>query len=310
MQIVKNIVTKVHLYLMYFFVNLRRFSTSLIKHRHLTASDIGQFNHKGFVRLGIASFCGISAKLAPMIDELNNTGTIRDPAYTVIGRNDRGVKAVAVDLNSDFLWDYVLTKELYELIRGYYGRNFFLRNNPTIEFSYDGESNDAQKFHLDWGLQQVSLMVNLIDVSTASTHMEYLVGSNRKYYLSQLDRDSDRCRRAVRDHISAYPQSQETTVGVADSAFIFDAGNGFHRQVKGGRRIMLHMNFVENLAFTYWDSRWQPPAGSEAFWFSELSDVTQKRIEHAGLPSTLFNLVNRSCARQLLTPLIYRQTLA
>ncbi len=212
-----------------------------------------------------------------------------------------------MDINTEFLWDHVLTKELYDLIHVYYGKGFYLRNNPTIEFSYDGEVSDAQKFHLDWGLQQISLMVNLSDVSSASTHMAYLVGSNRKYYFSQLHRDSDRCKRMVAEFSSAHPDNYETTVGDADSAFIFDAGNGLHRQVGGGERIILHLNFVENLAFTYWDSAWQPSTNSSAYWFSKLTETTQKRAEQAGLPGTLFELITQKSTRKFGVPTIYQQ---
>lgn len=307
MQIVEKAATKARLYLAYSLVNLRRFANEVVRPRPEPLSNTEAFKRKGFVLANLTSIPGVSAKLRPVIDELRLTGEIRDPAYTVIAKNERGVKAVAVDMNAEFLWDHVLTKELYDLIHGYYGRGFYLRNNPTIEFSYEGEANDAQKFHLDWGLQQISLMVNLSDVSPASTHMAYLVGSNRKYYFSQLHRDSDRCKRVVADFSSAHPDNHETTVGDADSAFVFDAGNGLHRQVGGGERIMLHLNFVENLAFTYWDPAWQPSANSGAYWFSGLTEATQERIEKAGLPRTLFDLITQKSARKFGVPKIYRQ---
>ncbi len=307
MQVIKKAATKARLYLAYSLVNLRRFSNEVVRKRANPFSSNEVFKCKGFVLANLASIKGVSARLHPVIDELRRLGDVRDPAYTIIGKNERGVKAVAVDMNTEFLWDHVLNRELYDLIRGYYGRGFHLRNNPTIEFSYAGEVNDAQKFHLDWGLQQISLMVNLSDVSPTSTHMAYLLGSNRKYYFSQLHRDSDRCKRMVAKFSSAYLDNYETTVGDADSAFVFDAGNGLHRQVGGGERIMLHLNFVENLAFTYWDSAWQPSGNSSAYWFSKLTEATQKRIEQAGLPQTLFDLITQKSARKFGVPQIYRQ---
>lgn len=135
--------------------------------------------------------------------------------------------------------------------------------------------------------------------------MAYLVGSSRKYYFSQLHRDSDRCKCVVADLSSAHLDNLETTVGDADSAFVFDAGNGFHRQVGGGERVMLHLNFVENLAFTYLDPAWQPRANSSAYWFSVLTEATQKRIEQAGLPRTLFDLITKNSDRKFGVPQIY-----
>ena len=134
MKIVKKIFFKGRLYLFYFLVNLRRFATGMLK-PHLISSDIKAFKHKGFIRADLESFQGISARLSPVINELKNTGTINNPGYVVLGKNNWGVKGVAVDINQEFLWDHVLTKELFQLIRGYYGRDFFLRNKTTIEFS-------------------------------------------------------------------------------------------------------------------------------------------------------------------------------
>lgn len=72
---------------------------------------------------------------------------------------------------------------------------------------------------------------------------------------------------------------------------------------------MLHLNFVENLAFTYWDSEWQPPAVSRAYWFSDVSNSTQKYIKRADLPITLLDLVNKKCGRKLGIPRIYCHSL-
>ena len=229
MQIVEKITVKCSLYSAYSLVNLRRFLIGLLNFIFKRNSYNVEFKSNGFVRTKIASFNGLSAKLKPIIEEIKSAEGTSDPSYTVIGKNDRGVKAVAVNINAEFLWDHIFTKELYDLIRGYYGRDFYLRNNPTIEFSYKEEVNDAQKFHLDWGLQQISVMVNLSDVSLTSTHMTYLVGSNKKYYFSQPHRDNDRFKRTVNDFRLAYPEKLVTTVGTADSAFVFDAGNGLHR---------------------------------------------------------------------------------
>ena len=307
MRIVEKIAVKLRLYFAYSLVNLRRFLIGLLNLIFKRNSYNEEFKSNGFVRTKIASFNGLSAKLKPIIGGIKATEGTSDSSYTVIGRNDRGVKSVAVNINAGFLWDYIFTKELYELIRGYHSRDFYLRNNPTIEFSYKEEENDAQKFHLDWGLQQISVMVNPTDVSLFSTHMIYLVGSNKKYYFSQLHRDNDRFKNTVEGFRKAYPENSVTTVGAADSAFVFDAGNGLHRQVNGDERIMLHPNFVENLAFTYWNSGWQPSINSGAYWFSALNEASKKNIEKAGLPSSLFDLVTRKIPKKFGVPKIYRQ---
>ena len=75
---------------------------------------------------------------------------------------------------------------------------------------------------------------------------------------------------------------------------IFDAGCGYHRQISGGKRVMLHLNFTENLAYTGWKKNWNPP--DHDYWFSEKNN---------NLHDKLFTLVNRKFKASLLTPSIY-----
>ena len=86
-------------------------------------------------------------------------------------------------------------------------------------------------------------------------YMEYLLGSANKLYFRHPDRLSNGFKKNVKKYLNTYPQSILKTLGQKDDTFIFDAGNGYHRQVGGGSRIMLHLNFVENLAYTNWDNK-------------------------------------------------------
>ena len=38
-------------------------------------------------------------------------------------------------------------------------------------------------FHVDGGLRQLSVMINLTDLKNENTHMEYLVNTNHQYFL-------------------------------------------------------------------------------------------------------------------------------
>ena len=303
LNIIQKVVFKTRQYITYSALNFRRLMKS--RPQPKIDSEITRFVQKGFIKSNLKPVLGLSSYLAPVIKELLETGRSSNDEFRVVFANGRGVKTVAVDPNADFLFFNIFTRELYELIRGYYGKTFYLRNNPTIEFSYEDEINDAQKFHLDWGLQQVSLMVNLSDVEQGSTHMIYLTGSNRRYYFSQQHRDSEKSRRDIEAFLASNPDCQETTLSARDGAFVFDAGNGFHRQVAGGFRVMLHLNFVENLAFTYWDNLWMPDLASNAYWFAVMKQKSLSKAEKAGIPVELFSLIERRLPGGLGVPKIY-----
>ncbi len=81
MKILEKVATKARLYLAYSLVNLRRLAGEVVR---LHYSNAATFKRKGFILAGLAAMPGISARLRPVIDELRNTGEVRDPAYKVI----------------------------------------------------------------------------------------------------------------------------------------------------------------------------------------------------------------------------------
>lgn len=289
----------------YFFVNIRRFycGLNLQKEKDDLASA---FLEHGFVNFSPSSSRGFSDYLNPLIRNFIETGEGSNNEFKILSRNEFGIKSLSVDVNSEFLFKYIFTKDVYDLVRKYYGKEFYLRNNPTIEFNYSGESSSAQTFHLDWGLRQISVMFNLNDVTEASTHMIYLTGSQKRYLFSQPDRDSVAEQRRVKEYLEKFPRNVKLTTGKKDAASIFDAGNGYHRQVAGTERIMLHLNFVENLAFSHWDPNWIPAATpGEDYWFSNYSDTSEKLIQQSGIPRDFFSLVFRRAAPAIGIPKIY-----
>lgn len=287
----------------YWFVNLRHF---LIK-RMDSSEAAASFKARGFLIHQPPSVVGLADSLSSVLNKFLTSGECESGnKFTVLSRNDFGVKSVAVDLNSPFLFQYVFTKSLYELIHSYYGRGCYLRNNPTIEISYDGEVNDAQKFHIDWGLNQISVMFNLSDLKESSTHMVYMAGSNQRRYFWQPDRDSVQSKSDVSTYLMNNPECIVNTIGPKDTVSIFDAGNGFHRQVAGSGRIMLHLNIVENFAFTYWDLNWLPAADPGAnYWFSKPSENTDSLIRQTELPEDFFALVFQRHSRGLGVPRLF-----
>lgn len=290
----------------YFFINLRFFLRNIFLNNKFLKinSKVKEFEKHGIIKIGVP---GISEYLLSMIGKTEYINQNKsDLDIKIINQNEHGIKGMSVDICSDFLWKYVFTKEIYEILLGYYKGDFYLRNNPVIVFNYDGETHGAQAYHLDWGLRQTSIMINLTDVIAASTQMTYLLKSNKSYWFKHPNRESDKFKKMVLKYKSNNPNCSYNTQSNRDTLFIFDAGNGFHRQVPGGQRIMLHLNFVDNLAFTEWDKNWEPASNSQKeVWFSNSSKKIDELILKSGLPSKMFSLVLQNHKPGILTPLIF-----
>ena len=122
--------------------------------------------------------------------------------------------------------------------------------------------------------------------------MEYLKKSNKKYRFKIPERENQKEINKVEKISKNYETVR--TIGEIGKISIFDAGCGYHRQVSGGKRVMLHLNFTENLAYTGWKKNWNPPYHD--YWFSEKNN---------NLHDKLFTLVNRKFKASMLTPSIY-----
>jgi hypothetical protein len=85
----------------------------------------------------------------------------------------------------------------------------------------------AQKFHTDRKLSQVTLMMLIQDLGIDDTHMQYAVGSNRARVPHVMHKD----RYSFQDSWIAEQFQICDLVGPKGSVFLFNAGDGFHRQV-------------------------------------------------------------------------------
>jgi hypothetical protein len=289
-----SIKNRIIIRIMYVITNIKFFLRKLFnfkKNNDLT---------KEFIQNGIieVNANGISNEILKLLEKNK-----LDSNLTVVNKNKNGFKGISVGLESEFLWDYIFTNEIYNLIEGYFGGDFYLRNCPIIVFNYDDEEHGAQNFHLDWGLRQLSIMVSLTDVTEKSTHMEYLINSNQDSYFKHPDRFSNKFKSKVKSFLLNNPKSLFKTIGKKDQLFLFDAGNGFHRQVGGGHRIMLHLNFVDNLAFTNWSKNWSPNSDNEndPIWFQDISEP----IKSSKFSKNTFSLVLRNKKPGLLIPKIF-----
>ena len=275
----------------YTLVNARRYFVEMPQKRkaenHLLRKGFIKYDSK--LGAGLAEYLGDIIE-NPAVAEMSSLGH-----FKILQQSEFGMKSIAVDASSEFLHKYVFTEELFTKLRDFYGKPFFLRNNPTIEFSYDGEENNAQLFHLDWGLKQSSVMFNLSDLDKSATHMEYIIGSNRQYKFTHPSRFSNREVKRARWCQQNLPL--ETTIGKTGQVSVFDAGCGYHRQIGGGRRVMLHLNFTENLAFTNWSKDWSPD--NAFYWFAKHRVKSDLKIANR-----VFDIVNKDMKPGFLVPKI------
>tara|TARA_B100000963_G_scaffold274789_1_gene243007 strand:- start:3514 stop:4416 length:903 start_codon:yes stop_codon:yes gene_type:complete len=290
------ILKKIKHRLFYLLINIRFFIRTLVGKKSGSAKLLSK---NGIIKLKCD---GISDHILNLIDDFKNNKN--DSNFKILNKNNDGIKSLRVNLESEFLWKYIFTDEIYKTIRGYYGGNFYLRNNPSIIFNYDNEKHGAQLYHLDWGLRQVSIMVSLSDVLNESTHMKYILKSNNSYWFKHPDRNSISFQNKV-DKLKRKDELIFSTIGSKDNLYIFDAGNGFHRQVGGGKRIMMHFNFVENFTFTDWDKAWSPGLKSnDDIWFSKPSKKIDNFISKSPFPKEVFSIVHRKYEPSLFTPSI------
>lgn len=143
------------------------------------------------------------------------------------------------------LLKFFSNERLIKLVNDYYGRQAYYRNLPVLSETSvrDSSAQDATyKFHVDYGLKQVSFMLLLNDVSMDDTHMVYANGSHLKTLPHSMVSD----RYSFDDEIVFSKYQLTHVVGKKGTLFIFDAGNGLHRAMPkpGTTRRILHMNMT------------------------------------------------------------------
>ena len=287
---IRQILRKIRFIPIYSVLNLRRF---------LSENKIKKIENNELLKNGFTQFHSKNGeKIKNLLNDIINKPEKAEKSklgiFKILYKNNFGVKTIVVDASSQFLHELVFIDEILDKLRNYYGKEFYLRNNPTIEFNYDDEVNDAQFFHLDYCAKQTSVMINLNKINVSSTHMEYIKKTNKYYRFTIPNREEPKEINNV-NKISKKNDVVKTIGDVGDIS-IFDAGSGYHRQVGGGKRIMLHLNFTENLAHTGWKKNWKPKELD--YWFSN---------KNINLENKLFKLVTKKLNKSFFTPNIYHQ---
>ncbi len=142
------------------------------------------------------------------------------------------------------LRDLFFAPDLSAILYNFFKRQIYHRNYPIIfRTRYEGKypENPQGKFHKDGGLGQISFMLLLNDLTMEDTHMEYALGSHRKW---ASFRDMDRFsypEKRVEDQFEIYH-----CLGEMGTLFIFDASHGFHRATYKlhTERTVLHLNIT------------------------------------------------------------------
>lgn len=134
-------------------------------------------------------------------------------------------------------------EQLMNVIGNYYGRNFYYRNQPSIQkvdFSLDDKARDTGKWHID-PLHQVSIMIYASDVEETDTHTEYRKGSHRRRRIGRVRLT----REEVDNDYNNWPNITKA-LGKAGTVFVFDTF-GYHRafyQTQGKPRRLMHLNIT------------------------------------------------------------------
>ena len=136
----------------------------------------------------------------------------------------------------------ILNEKLHSILYSYYKRQHYFRNQPRImKVDYKGKNTIYNNnMHVDH-LHQVSLILNISDITMDDTHTVYTPGSNRRSLLKQgIEMPVEKSRELVQ----TYKERVHFT-GSKGTLYMFDT-SGFHcgdyRQ--GNPRKILHINFT------------------------------------------------------------------
>jgi len=147
-----------------------------------------------------------------------------------------------VSLNDSEIVNFILNDKVKEVLTAYYGREYFLRNNPTLQQIIAKKENwGTSVYHTD-RFHQVSLMLLLNDVTENDTHMEYLCGTHKLKFYEKLhpEPDDPKLKEKVRKSINRFQ-----LFGKKGTVFLFDSIGIHHTIFKLNTvRNIFHLNFT------------------------------------------------------------------
>jgi hypothetical protein len=148
----------------------------------------------------------------------------------------------AVSLGDPLLYNWYFNHDLISLLGKMYRQQPFYRNQPIVQtYSYsDKHSEDiAGKWHIDGGLNQITFMLLINDITEDDTHMQFALKSSHKNHKT-LKR-SEMSGKEIESEFEIMK-----CIGKAGTLYVFQGGMGFHRAVykKSSTRSVYHVNFT------------------------------------------------------------------
>ncbi len=212
--------------------------------------------------------------------------------------NNFGFSLTLLDVNSEFFLKKIFTKELFLLIKSYYGKEFSLRNRPHLRLDlkdYRKEEKEHNYFHLDHCERQIHMVILLNDLNENSTHTQYIPETNKK---SWLFINEERKRKDFQEVVSKYKDQYgiERIIGKRGDVFLFDAGNGLHRACYGNDRGIIKLMWAQFRKYAQWDKDYlkNKIATNEKQGFIELSDESLKELKENFWDKEYFSYVRKS----------------
>jgi len=153
----------------------------------------------------------------------------------------------------------LFTKDLFLLLKNYYGKRFWLRNAPVLLADLKNhriEEKSQNLFHIDFAERQLTIMVLLDDVTEKSTYMEYIKKSQKNAWVfKNITRERYKFKKKLNDELNK--KDIFKMIGKKGDIFIFDAGNGLHRAVYGDDRYILRFNFAQMRAYAEFNNNYE-----------------------------------------------------
>lgn len=212
--------------------------------------------------------------------------------------NNFGFSLTLLDVNSEFFLNKIFTKELFLLIKSYYGKDFSLRNRPHLRLDlkeFRKEEKEHNYFHLDHCERQVHMVILLNDLNENSTHTQYIPETNKKSWVFV---NEERKRDDFKKIVSKYKNQfgVKKIIGKRGDVFLFDAGNGLHRACYGDDRGMIKLMWAQFRKYAQWDKNYlkKKIEKNETQGFIELTDKSLEKLKENFWDKKYFNYVNKS----------------
>ena len=230
-------------------------------------------------------------------EDLNKISNFLKIDSDLPGPNEYGFSLTTLDINSDFFIQKIFTKELFLLIKSYYGKDFSLRNRPHVRLDlkeFRKEEKEHNYFHLDHCERQVHMVILLNDLDENSSHTQYIPETNKKSWIFV---NEERKRKDFQEIVSKYKDQfgVKKIIGKRGDVFLFDAGNGLHRACYGNDRAMIKLMWAQFKKYAQWDKDYLKKKinSNEKQGFIELSDKSLKALKNNFWDKKYFSYVNK-----------------